>query len=265
MGLRSLKDLFRSLRGKHGPARAETAPGVQRTPNRPIGPAAPPTPRDDTARPADALAQAAQPPAPAPAPRPESPPAPKASKKNPHPDTAALLRRLDEQQRQLQQALDRLGELPGAVRAGVESAASALGQAGREGDDRISELAADVRRLGESAQEIVEGLGELTAEGRRQGELLEAVRGALGDLHQSALRRAEGTARLGEAIASLEKSNAAHIEIAEQIRDRWATARENIVLEIEEQGKRTARLLMVLVGVTAVVGGLLLVAVLAAG
>lgn len=107
-------------------------------------------------------------------------------------------------------------------------------------------------------QELLQSLHDLAMEGQKQTDLLEALRSDLDQRHESDVQMAGAISSLSQSLESFNRSNAAHIEIMEQMRDRWANAKDDIAQQLVRQGRKMAGLLIAIllvlaVGVAAVV------------
>ena len=159
----------------------------------------------------------------------------------------------DRRQAHILEFLDRLSELPAAVKSAMETAMREAAPKSDQGG-RIGELETALRQIAESNQELNETLQEVVSETQKQAQLLEGIREAACQRHQAEAHTAVALKAVSEALENLDRSNAAHIEVIEQMRDHWAAANEDIAGPIVRQGRMIRQFLIavvVLLGVLA--------------
>ena len=191
---------------------------------------APPLP--DAVAPAPDAMVATEPPPPAIPPAPADPPAPPAPAPAPEADARGP------------QGDDRLPRLPQALQ---EVAEAIRAQAGV--NERFQEVLAG---LAEPNQDLIHAMQDLAGESQKQTDLLQAVSRGLAERRQVDNQTDDAVARLPDLLDGLQRSNASLVTIMEQVRDRWAAARDDLAGELLRQGRRTHVCLLVLIGLAAV-------------
>ncbi len=182
------------------------------------------------------------------------PSAPDAGTERPRPESAdRLLEALDRQARALETLHARLGKLPETL--------ATLGETLQHHIEVTEGLSGALQRLSSDDDELSATLHAIDGSTRRQTEAIEAMRDALasGQFNRQELAGALG--KLAETINNTTRSNAAHVDLIERIRDRLAAANEGLEETLARHARRLTWLIGALVGMLA----LLVLAILAHG
>ena len=146
----------------------------------------------------------------------------------------------DEQGRELQEAMERLAHLPRAMQelAGAVKAQVDL-------NEKLQEVLAG---LSEPNPDLLHAMQDLAAESQKQTDLLQTMQAKLAERSESDVRTNEAVARLPDLLERINHSNASHIELMEQMRDRWANAKDDIAQELVRQGWKMTTLMGIVIG-----------------
>ena len=98
--------------------------------------------------------------------------------------------------------------------------------------------------LAERNEELGGELRSLVAASGRQVDLLQQIQADLTTPRQAEADMASALTRLSQSLETLNRSNSAHVELMEQIRDRLVGANEELDEIISRQGKRLTWLLL---------------------
>lgn len=161
---------------------------------------------------------------------------------------------LPEAVERLARAADAQQELASAVRGLVEQ----LGQ-GEEGDPRG--LGDALRRIEEHDEEHGESLHAAVEELQRQTEMLRNVQNELAAGKETREQTTQAISQLSGAIENINRTNASHVELIEQIRDHLSVANEGVNERLE---RFQSRLTMLLIAILAGLGAIFLAVVVAA-
>jgi len=153
------------------------------------------------------------------------------------------------------ETLEELARLPNALHEVAEAIHSQTVL-----NERLQEL---LTSLAEPNQDLVHALEGLSSEGQRQTDLLQTLVGRLEEARQRDAQSADAVARLPELLESLRLSNTAVVEMMEQIRDRWASTKDDLAKEMVRQGRKTIPLVIAILAVVGVQTLLLIVRFLA--
>jgi len=146
----------------------------------------------------------------------------------------------DEQTRELQEAMARLAHLPRAMQ---ELAGAVKAQV-----DLNAKLQEVLAGLGEPNLDLLHATQDLVAESQKQTDLLQTMQAKLAERNESDIRTGEAVARLPDLLERINRSNASHIELMEQMRDRWANAKDDIAQEFVRQGRKMTTLMGIVIG-----------------
>jgi len=116
--------------------------------------------------------------------------------------------------------------------------------------DRLAEV---LSLIEERNAGLARQLQTIADAGGRQTELLEAVVSALADADQKDSQTARSISQLAEALDNANRSNAAHVEVIEQIRDRLLSANDEFDEIMRRHSRRTTWLLAGVLAMLAVV------------
>lgn len=145
----------------------------------------------------------------------------------------------DDGRRQLQQSLDALAPLPAILE---QLTATAKAQS-----EMIHNFTPVLENLSNVNEDLVRAVQDLAAESLKHTRLLEEVHAALAAKSDEEAKAAGTLARLGEQLENMNRSNAAHVEVMEQIRDRWANAKDNVADELIRQGRKAFGMLAAII------------------
>ncbi len=146
------------------------------------------------------------------------------------------------------EAVERLARLPKALNELSEALATQSSLT-----DRLQEV---LTALSEPNQDLIQAMEGLASESQKQTDMLQNLAESIAERHQFDVQASEAVSRLPAMLEGLQKSNAALIETMERIRDRWASARDDLAQEIVRQGRRVSGLVIaavVLLGVQTVI------------
>lgn len=132
---------------------------------------------------------------------------------------------------------DKLAQLPATLQ---ELAAALNNQA-----EFHAKLEALLSRMSDPREELIQTLDDLASDSRRQSDILGEIQRALAEGNESDIRTAAALTRLNESLDNLDHSNAAHVEIMEQMRDRWASDKDETTDEMLRHGRNLTKLLLV--------------------
>ncbi len=138
----------------------------------------------------------------------------------------------------------KLAQLP----ATLQELAAALNTQG----EFHAKLEALLSRMSDPREELIQTLDDLASDSRRQSDILGEIQRALAEGNESDLRTASALSRLNESLDNLDHSNAAHVEIMEQMRDRWANAKDETADEMLRHGRNLSKLVLLAVALLAV-------------
>lgn len=143
------------------------------------------------------------------------------------------------------QTAEKLARLPDAL----DGLAAAL----TSGAEFQAKLEALLSRMSDPREELIQTLDDLASDSRRQSDLLTEIHRSLAERNESDLRTSSAITRLDDALDSINHSNAAHVQIMEEMRDRFASAKDETSAEILHATRRTAVLTLAAVVLLAVI------------
>ncbi len=103
-----------------------------------------------------------------------------------------------------------------------------------------AKLEALLSRMSDPREELIQTLDDLASDSRRQSDLLTEIHRSLAERNESDLRTSSAITRLNDSMDSINSSNAAHVQIMEEMRDRFANAKDETAEEMLRLSRRTA-------------------------
>jgi hypothetical protein len=146
---------------------------------------------------------------------------------------------------------EKLSRLPQALQdlAGAINAQASL-------NERLQEVLAS---LAEPNQDLIHAVESLSSEGQKQTDALQTLSQRLTEKRESDAASADVVGRLPALLEGLQRSNAAVVEMMEEIRDRWASTKDDLAKEMVRQGRKTTALVIAILSLLGVQTVLLII------
>jgi hypothetical protein len=135
--------------------------------------------------------------------------------------------------------MERLEQLPGAMQN--------LAQATRSQVTLNEKLQGLLVGLSEPNQDLTHALQDCASESQRQTDLLRDIRSRLAEQQDNEKDATVAMSRLPELLESISRSNASHIELMEQMRDRWSNDKDDLAEEMVHFGRKISVLMVVVI------------------